>query len=270
MHPCATNSRHHRRLAGWALCLVVAVLAATAGVAGETEPAATVDHSLWGQVLRDHVRDGLVDYSAVKGDRRLAQYLDQLAALDLVKLSDEQRLATYLNAYNAFAVRQVAEAYPLNNVTDIAGFFAKNTTTLGGREVTLDQLENEFIRAFGDPRVHAAITCAAKGCPPLRSEPYTADNLEAQLEEQARQWVNQPTTVRIEQTGKTLFLSMIFHWYPEDFDLVGGPAGFVKRYINDPALQEWLSAGGYRPEFLRFDWTLNDLNPTEPAPDGAE
>lgn len=218
-----------------------------------------VDHTPFDALLKERVKDGRVDYEAVAKDRRLATYMAALAACNPAdEPSDPARLALYLNAYNAFVLQGVVANWPLTSVTKVKGFFNDQRFKLGDRELTLDELEADLIRPFGDPRTHAAAVCGARGCAPLRAEAYRADTLEAQLDDQCRIWTTDPGRNRIDRANNVLQVSMIFKWYAEDFEQAGGPAGFLRRYANEED-KLWLAAGGYTIVYLPHDWALNGL-----------
>ncbi|NUQ01625.1 MAG: DUF547 domain-containing protein, partial [Armatimonadetes bacterium] len=151
----------------------VLMLAATV-VLATLAPGRAIDHGLWTKVLAGAVRQGRVDYPKLAHNPDFDRYLQELATADPGAMANEQeRLATYLNAYNAFVIKGIVDNWPLTQVTNVAGFFDKKTYPFAGRELTLDQIENTLARAVGDPRVHAALVCGAVGCPDLRAEAYS-------------------------------------------------------------------------------------------------
>lgn len=223
-----------------------------------TPCAAEVNHGLFAQVLKDHVKDGKVDYPAVKHDQRFDEYLESVAnAAPSDYDNDAKKLALFINAYNAFVIKGVIDHWPVTQVVSVPGFFDKIPYTIAQKQYTLDQLENEQIRGMGDARIHAALVCASKSCPGLRGEPYSADRLDAQLDEQARAWVNDTSRNRLDKAAKKLLVSKIFDWYKSDFEQSGGPAGFVRKYIDGDDAKNWLAAGDYTIEYLKYDWDLN-------------
>ncbi|MBI2300726.1 MAG: DUF547 domain-containing protein [Armatimonadetes bacterium] len=220
--------------------------------------AAEIDHSLFTQVLAAHVRDGLVDYPGIAADARFANYLKVLASTRPDALATAQeKLAFYLNAYNAFVIDGVRQHWPVTTVAGIDGFFDRETHQLLGQTVTLDRLENELLRKLGDARVHAALVSAAVGSPKLRSEAYTASKMEAQLQAAARAWINDGTRNRIDAAGRQLFLSKVFDWYKDDFAPAGGVTGFVKDYLDSATDRDWIVTGDYKVVYQKFDWKLN-------------
>ncbi|MCR4295249.1 MAG: DUF547 domain-containing protein, partial [Elusimicrobia bacterium] len=152
--------------------------------------------------LSAHVREGRVDYAGLKKDSAgLDAWLAAAAALDENEFkgrSREQRLAFLINLYNAATLRLILDRYPIASIRDIGPAWDPNkawklpAVKVFGRTVTLNQVEHEMIRpVFNEPRVHFALVCAAKGCPPLRSEAYDGSRLDAQLDDQARLFLSQ-------------------------------------------------------------------------------
>lgn len=226
-------------------------------------PTATFDHSPWDALLKAAVRptDGRVDYARMKADPRLGTYVAALAAFDPEDLpSREQKLAFWLNAYNALAVSGVAARWPgLKSVTDAApnfGFFKEVVYTVGGRSLSLDAIEHEIIRKrFAEPRIHAALNCASASCPPLRAEAYLGTKLEAQLDAQFRGFVLDTSRNRIDAATGKVALSALFDWFRADF---GGVAATLSRYL--PPLEAGAVAAAEKAgtlTYLPYDWGLN-------------
>ena len=215
-----------------------------------------VDHSTFDTILSRRVADGLVDYAALRqhDGKELNAYLDRLAAVDVEALPRDERLAYYLNLYNATMIRAVLDRLragytPAEN--DYAVFKEKLVRLPGGRATSLNDLEHEIIRKqFKDPRIHVALVCAARSCPPLLSRAYRADDLEEVLEANMKRFVNDPSRNRIDDQKKELRLSKIFEWYADDF---GGKAA-IPDYISRYAGRD---VAGYRISYLDYDWTLN-------------
>jgi len=217
---------------------------------------AAVDHAPFDALLRQNVRNGLVDYQGFQTPA-FDGYVRTLASASTEGMSNEDRLAMYVNAYNAFVIRGVLSNWPVDQVIKIRGFFDTAKYTVAGRDVTLDELENQIIRPFGDARVHAALVCGAKSCPPLRNEAYRGDKLGDQLDDQVTLWVNDRSKNRIDRGDRKLLVSMTFKWYKEDFEAAGGPAGFLRKYLKSADDQKWLAAGDYQLDYLKYDWDLN-------------
>ncbi|MHC5113538.1 MAG: DUF547 domain-containing protein [Planctomycetota bacterium] len=208
--------------------------------------------------------DGLVRYDELRKPERLAR-LDA-AVRDFEKVAipanRDKRLAVWCNAYNAnvlaFAVRDSAKP-GFTGVDKVDGFFKKRKIKVAGEILTLDKLENDRIRPHGDPRTHAALVCAAMSCPPLRSEAFIPEKLDAQLDDQCRRWVNDPTKFTVKDG--TLGLSRILEWYGKDFDIkpYTNATGFVTAFAESggPIARYVIDAPSIRTTFLPYDWSLN-------------
>lgn len=238
--------------------------------------------SVFGELLNRHVRDGRVDYAALKRERgALETYLREIAAIDaptVARWTRAEQLAYWLNAYNAFVLATIVDHYPIqrgswvgiafpaNSIWQIPGAFKEQRFSAGGRRVSLDDIEHAIIRpGFHEPRVHMALVCAARSCPDLRSEPYRAADLEAQLDDQTRRFIaDSRKGVRFDVSGTEVHLSRIFKWFAEDFAMlgVGEPAAgvleFVARYSVEPARAAALRSGKLHLRYLDYDWTLNE------------
>jgi hypothetical protein len=224
---------------------------------------ATVDHGLYRELLQRHVHNGLVDYDSLKQDASLLdRYLEILAAIDPGTLSDPQRFAFYVNAYNAWTLKLVLTHYPgIDSIKDIGSFWQSpwkmEIARIDGRRLTLDQIEHDILRAeYKEPRVHFAINCASMGCPPLMDTPFTGLNLDAQLDHATRAFINDPRRYRLE--NGVLYVSRIFKWFSEDFD--NDPVAFFRRYAEgDLKARLEAHSSDLRVAYLEYDWSLNKL-----------
>jgi hypothetical protein len=238
-------------------------------------------HAGWDALLKKHVRwlpdnkQSRVGYAGMAADRMA--FSGVLAAYSAVKpagfaaFSRPQQMAFLINAYNAFTVELILSAYPkLKSIKDLGPFLGspwkKSFYPLLGEQRNLDWIEHEQLRPnYQEPRVHAAIVCASIGCPALRPEAFTADKLEDLLEDGMRRFLGDSTRNRA-SAGK-LEVSSIFKWFREDFEK--GHQGFNRvedvfaRYAaqlsSDATVQEQLKARKLTPEFLNYDWSLNDV-----------
>jgi hypothetical protein len=229
----------------------------------ESKQEARVDHALFDALLHDRVRDGLVDYAGLKADPRLAEYLAALEKTDPSTLSRAQRLAYWINVYNAATLKLMADVWPVASIMKIndgkpwdlpvfqpAGF---------PERLTLNQIEHAIIRKdFVEPRIHFALVCAAISCPPLRSEAYTGERLSAQLSEQTRLFVRDPARNRYDPSAHALCLSPLFQWYAVDFGGATGTPGFVLKYLGDSD-RAALKRFSREPELIfgDYDWAPN-------------
>ncbi len=239
-------------------------------------------HSLYNGVVKAHVVDGLVNYAALKADAKaLDQYLTGLAAVSekpFKSWDKARRLAFLFNLYNATTLRLILDHYPVKSIKDIGSFFKgpwdQPVVRLFGKTITLNALEHGILRKhYNEPRLHLALVCAAKGCPPLRSEAYTAERLNEQLDDQSRRFMGNSANFRIDRGKGSVYFSALFNWYGNDFRGKYSPsagfiglneteravANFCARYISE-ADRNYLEAGGYTVKFLDYDWSLNECD----------
>jgi len=242
---------------------VVLVSSAVAGGGGFDH-----DHGAFAAFLRGAVDGVLVDYTLLATRHAmLDQYLETIAEVDASAFTPAEKLALYVNAYNAYTIDLVLDANLPKSIRDLDGGKVWDTRTIrvARSNLTLNQIEHEHARKLADGRVHAVINCASKGCPPLPPTPLTSTGQQEQLDEAVRRWA---ATNAFRLEGETVKLSMIFDWYGEDFadarkgDLakVDGEAEaafwFLARY-TDRATSAKLTSGTLGAAWMEYDWTLN-------------
>jgi hypothetical protein len=209
------------------------------------------------------VRDGLADYAALKSDERLAAFIAALEKTDLEPLSRGERLAYWINTYNAVTLKLMADAWPVESIMklnagkpwDLPLFTPRGADVA----ITLNHIEHEIIRKqFGDARIHFALVCAAVSCPPLISEPYAPETLETQLDRQTRAFLHDDRRNRYERDAHTLRLSPLFDWYAVDFGGASGVVDYVSPYLPE-ADQRALAKHKRHPAvvFTDYDWAPN-------------
>ncbi|MGV7219947.1 MAG: DUF547 domain-containing protein [Nitrospinales bacterium] len=230
------------------------------------------DFSGWDELLKKHVkvrtesgvRFSAVNYPAMKKDANYSKLVSELKKFSPDSLkSREEKLAFWINLYNVFAVKMVQDHFPVESIKDAGSFFNpvwdKEVGVVGGKKVTLSEIEHEILRKMGEPRIHVAIVCASVSCPDLRKEIYTAENLDAQLDDQVKRFLeNRGKGLRIEREDSKVFLSSIFKWFKEDFDTNGGVLAFVSRYVSEKDAT-YLKDKKLKISYLSYDWNLNSL-----------
>ncbi len=243
----------HRVVGALLALLAAAALCAPARGAG-------VDPAPFDALLRAHVRAGQVDYPAFQDAPSFRAYVASLApAVQLAGRSEE--LAFYINAYNALAIAGILDGLSPSTALGRQRFFRFRDWPLAGRSISLHDLEHRVLRPLGEPRIHFAIICASRSCPFLRSEAYVAARLDAQLDSQARAFVNDRFRNRFDKATKTAHLSEIFKWFDEDFRAAGSVQKYIARYVDDADVARELAADAYRIEWIAYDWGLNGTPP---------
>jgi hypothetical protein len=222
-----------------------------------------VDNSLYGELLTKYVRDGKVDYAGFKTEEaKLDRYLNTLENVDSKRLSRNEQFAFYANAYNAWTIKLILSGYPgVTSIKDLGSLikspWKKKIVRIDGEVISLDHVEHEILRPhYKDPRVHFAINCAAKSCPPLRPEPFSGNILDRQLDDSTRSFINNPKSYRLEDNE--LYVSRIFKWFSEDFN--DDVFGFFLKYAAGNLKKE-LEAKSERinVKYLQYDWSLNEM-----------
>jgi hypothetical protein len=260
------------RLRKFALALAGLVLLAGGAHADALgEPSGDpLDEALYAEILAKYTRDVpdtarvRVDYGALERSEEWPRLLANLARTSPSALpSRKERLAFWLNAYNILAIQVVLDHYPIEGIRAagslIRPIWKRTAGVVGGEKVSLGWIEHEVLRPLGEPRIHGAIVCASVSCPALNREPFSAANLDAQLDDAMRRLLTDPDKgLRIDRDGKRLWLSRIFTWFSEDFERQGGVVEVAARYAA-PAERRWLERN---PEpnlrYLDYDWRLND------------
>jgi len=231
-----------------------------------------------------YVRDGLVYYRALKADRaKLDGYVNAIAAAPVEQLPRGEQMAFWLNAYNALVLRTVIDHYPIQgrsseyparSIRQIPGAFERLTHRVGGRTLTLDQIEQTILPPFNDPRVFLALGRGAVSSGRLRSEAYAGGQIEQQLVEVAHECLTRPECVQLDREGGKVSVNAVFSWREREFIAAyadKAPPTFADRSPIERAVvafiqprlltteKEFLTTNSFQMVYRKFDWTLNDL-----------
>jgi Protein of unknown function, DUF547 len=228
------------------------------------------EHLQWTKLLDRYIAEGFVDYAewGRTGQESLNAYLAALSdvtAQDYSGWSEDQMLAYWVNAYNAFTIRLILDNFPLKSIRSIGilpgAAFRKPfiaSPGLRGRVLSLNDLEHKILRKeFAEPRIHFAIVCASISCPFLRSEAYVGARLNDQLDDAAHGFLADASKNRLDAEKRTLYLSYIFLWFRGDFKK---SAGSVRRFVTRYLPQQGAEANdldSLKVRYLRYDWSLN-------------
>jgi hypothetical protein len=222
-----------------------------------------VQHGEWDALVKKHVsKNGMVDYQGfLKDKKQLQVYLDILSAnKPTSKWSKNEKMAFWINAYNAFTVKLILDHYPIKSIKDIKrGIPFVNSVwdiafiPMGKEKIDLNYIEHTILRKeFNDPRIHAAINCASFSCPLLRNEAYYASRLDEQLNDAMRRFVNDPQRNQLDKSN--IKISKIFSWFAGDFKLNGSS---IVDYLNKYAKKR--VQPNAKIDFLEYQWELNDV-----------
>ena len=208
-------------------------------------------HDAFNTLLKKYVStDGKVNYKSFKSDKAaLDSYINMLSDnTPQDSWSKSNKMVYWINAYNASTIKLILQNYPLSKITDLDGGKTWDVKRLsfGGKKLSLNDIENNILRPMGDARIHFAVNCAAKSCPPLFNEAFTAENLNDCLEVRTKQFINSSAnSLKINE----IKVSKIFDWYGKDF---GNVAAFISKYANTKVSKT------AKISFADYDWRLNE------------
>ncbi|MFT5917685.1 MAG: hypothetical protein ACJAWV_001310 [Flammeovirgaceae bacterium] len=224
---------------------------------------AQVSHEPWNDLLKKYVSAaGKVDYKGIHSERaKLEGYLKTISENSPTdEWSENQKLAYWINAYNGFAVKLIVDNYPLKSIQDlhptikipgISTVWKKEFFKIEDVDFSLHQIEHKILRKdFEEPRIHFTINCASVSCPKLRNEAYTAEKVQDQMEDQAKDFVNDKSKNKI--SANEVEISNIFNWFKGDFENDGDIIDFLNKYskvkINKKA----------KVDYMYYNWSLNE------------
>lgn len=267
--------------------LIAAVLLASVAIltpAAQESLADSARRKTLDQLLDLYVRNGDAYYRALRAERaKLDGFVNLQATTAVDKMSREEQLAFWLNAYNALVLKTIIDhypitggsgAYPAKSIRQIPGAFERLPHRVAGRTITLDQIEQTVLAGFNDPRVFFAIGRGAAGSGRLRSEAFAPARIEEQLAETAAECVTRAQCIRIDREAAKVHASSIFSWREKEFTAAysdKAPAVFASRspieraiiaYVLPkllPTEKEFLEKNSFQVVYTPFDWTLNDL-----------
>lgn len=250
-----------------------------------TATGAPLPNGAWGQLLSQYVKDGQVNYKEIVEDPGLLDQslgeFEKISRQTYGKWNLSDQIAFWINAYNLFTISAIVDHYPPRgwnilypriSIRQIGAVWGNRAYRTAGQLVSLSQIEHEILRGvFKEPRVHFALVCASRGCPPLPSVPFEGASLEQMLDRQVHAYLSDPVHgLRWDGENRTLLLSKIFAWYGEDFkyyytvhklfpDLPRerrAAVNFIWEYLPGK-LRSSLKEKDFRISFLEYDWSLN-------------
>ncbi len=238
--------------------------------AGERVAVGQIDHSGWDALLKKYVDErGNVEYAKWKASatdqKALDDYILQLSAAAFpASATQAEKLAFWVNAYNAVTVKGILREYPTTSIRNhTAKLYGYNIwkdlqLLVGGKAYSLEGIEHEVLRKMGEPRIHFAIVCASIGCPRLLNEAYTAKKLDDQLTLNAQAFFADPTKFNADPRSGTIQVSPILSWFAGDFgEDTAAQMKTVAPYVPATA-QSLAKSGRARVSYLEYDWGLND------------
>jgi hypothetical protein len=219
------------------------------------------DHKIWEELLQKHVSpDGKVDYIGLEKDKTLfSSYLEELSSHPPnSRWGYDDKLAYWINAYNAFTVQLILDHMPIQSIKEIAGNVPMINSAwdlkffkIGGIDFDLNMIEHEILRKeFNEPRIHFVINCASQSCPILSNYAYTGVELNNQITRQSQLFLNDSSKNKI--SPNDILLSPIFKWYSDDFGSRIDLLDLLESISGIPI------DGKVPISYMDYDWSLND------------
>ncbi len=204
--------------------------------------------------LSANISNGGVDYAGIKASpKALNALVSEIGSYSLSGKDTKTKKAFYLNAYNILVIKNVVDHYPIAKPTDVSGFFDGKKFKVAGASLTLSDIENKKVRpTFKDARVHFALVCAARSCPPIPSYAFTPSNVESRLESLTKKAMNSRSFVKVDDANKKVRFSKIMEWYKEDFV---ADSKTVLAYVNKYRTNKIPSS--YAQSHYAYNWSLN-------------
>lgn len=201
-----------------------------------------------------HVKNGRVAYSEIiKNTTELDALLTISKEISVTKSNSKEYQSFWINGYNLTVIKSIVANYPIKSPLDKTGFFDKTKHSIGGKNITLNDIENKLLRGNfpNEPRFHFVLVCAGLGCPPIISSAYKPSTLEKQLQMQTEKALNDTKFIQVNKNK--VKVSQIFEWYKGDFTKNGSLVDYINQYKK-----EKLPAKA-KVSYYTYDWTLNDL-----------
>lgn len=237
-------------------------LTVVSGAAARPEVPSGIDHGPWDELLGKYVDEkGLVDYRGWHSNkedlRALDDYLAQFAPAPETPASGDEKIASLINAYNAFTIQTVLKNFPTESIRKLDDPFDGERHRVGGELVSLDHIEHRMLRPMIGWKVHSVVVCAARSCPPLLDEAYFPDTWEEQMKERYRTWLARGDLNEYDTGGfgNTVEISKIFDWYDKDFKGNNSIQNVLRRF--GPEEYKDFFAEGFRTRHKKYHWGLN-------------
>jgi hypothetical protein len=220
---------------------------------------AAPDYSAFDELLLQNVGNGFVNYTGIEANPRFRRFVQQVGETDAGSLPERSdKLTFYINAYNALAIQGILDGYSPARLFGRYKFFKSKKYVVLGKKINLFDLERKILIPMGEPRIHFAIVCASMSCPRLSNRAYLPETLEQQLDEGAHRFINDISRNHFDLPRRIAYVSKIFDWYREDFELAAGSLQrYLASYVEDAEVAKALDNDEFDIRFLKYDWKLN-------------
>ncbi|MEH6584011.1 MAG: DUF547 domain-containing protein [Halioglobus sp.] len=219
---------------------------------------AELDITSWNKLLTNAVSNGDVDYTQWQNNPRFDTLVEQIGTSQTKEMSQHQKLAFYINAYNIIAAQGILSGRSPSSFIGRYVYFKRDKYLVAGERISLHTLEHDLIRPMGEPRIHFAIVCASQSCPILQSSAFTPQYLDQQLQAAAIKFINNPQLNQFDTAARRAELSSIFKWFEEDFVATGGSLqDYLAPLVDNEKIANLLRQNAFEISYLNYDWNLN-------------
>jgi hypothetical protein len=226
-------------------------------IIGLAQKKSSIDHSAFNNLLQTYVAfNGNVNYAGLfKNKNALKNYISSLTKVNPSNLSRNEKLAYWINAYNALTLDQIIDHYPTTSILKIANGKVWDQTLayqFNGENISLDQIEKKILLGSDlfDARIHFSVNCAAISCPKLSNKAFTANNVQTMLTQNTITALANQSQNKI-ATDKAS-ISMLFDWYKADFEKAEGSViNFINKYSSVKL------NSNTKINYLEYNWNLN-------------
>ena len=216
------------------------------------------NHSKFDMLLKNNVdENGMVNYNGFMNNDDFYNYLNSIANVNVEDLPDNDKLAFYLNAYNATVIKNIIDHWPVESPMDVDGFFNTIKYKILGKELTLDELEHEYALKIESVLSHFGLVCAAISCPKLLRNAYDGNTVYQQLRENAETFLNDQEKNSLDKENKILHLSSIFKWFKNSFvNKYGSLQNTAAEFMNKTD-SDFIKSNEVEIKFNKYIWDLN-------------
>ncbi len=222
-----------------------------------TPSASSFDHSTFDNLLKQNVNEiGLINYKAFQESESFNKYLKQIAEANVSKFSKSEKLAFYINTYNALIIKNVIDHPNIKSPMDVDGFFKKIKFEVAGEHITLDELEHTYTLKIDGVLPHFGLVCGAKSCTKLIAKAYSSKDVFKQLKQNAKDFLGDKSRNYYDKENDTLHLSAIFNWFKGYFEFEYGTLLKAVKLLSNKKIGLNISSST-KVEFLKYNWELN-------------
>jgi len=211
------------------------------------------NHSAWNDLLQKHVSNqGNVNYKGFKTEHTaLKNYIQSLSENTPTQTwTKAEKLAYWINAYNALTIDLIVKHYPLKSIKDIDNPWEQRLWKLGDKWYNLEDIEHKILRKMNEPRTHFGIVCASVSCPKLQNTAFEVSKLEEQLTTATKEFLADSTKNNLSKNS--IKISKIFKWFSSDFKENGSLVDFINKY------SEIVISQNASKSYKDYNWNLNE------------